>query len=233
MDIHLTSLDIMKKTLMTENNAARQKEDIEVICNSLDWDFRIDVACARDKDDSYRCLWGGYSKENYEHRSSFIKYYVRKTFEYINKKLRSDKHYPLYFVHEFGVNDFYEEDYSGHLHGMIKNDSGYSNDLVYKMLKRTAAGVRRKKGLDVNIQYVDKENGPSAYIAKYVEYDKMVDHNPAFRRLVDREAETIREYRTLIRMQQKQFIKEVEKELMQKAYKRYPYLDPSEFISGY
>jgi hypothetical protein len=215
----------MKRVLLTEEAARKQRDDIVSICEVFDWDIRLDIASCFPVDHVKRKTWGGYSEKCYARRSRFTKFFVRTAIKGINRKLRDSKHYPLYFIHEYAPNDFEENLYSSHIHSLIKNDTGYSNDILYRTVKAAAGRARIISGLDCNVQLVDKDKGPSGYIGKFVEYDKMTDHNEAFRKLCKKENQALRSYKLKMREEAQIIVNETNRELNEKLLRRLPFLD--------
>jgi hypothetical protein len=215
----------MKRTALTEKGIHKQSSELLDLCSAYDWDIRIDIACKIALPDKKRIVWGGYEEYCYTRRAKFTKWFVRKAFGRLNRKLRDDKHFPLMFVHEYSPRDIDESLFSGHVHAAIRNDTGYSNDIVIEVIKEFAVSEGARTGLDIFVQPVFKE-GVGGYLAKKVNYDKRKDFNIAFSKMIKREADVLRNYRDLRRLEEKIEEEKDLREANQKRYRRCPWLAP-------
>jgi len=215
----------MKRTALTEKGIHRQSSELLDLCKAFDWSIRIDFACRLALPDKVRLCWGGYDEYCYTKRAKYVKSFVRKAFKRLNPKLRDDKHFPLMFVHEYSPRDIDESLFSGHVHGAIRNDTGYSDDIVIEAIKEFAVSEQTRTGLDIYVQPVFKE-GVGGYLAKKVNYDKRKDFNIAFTKMIKRESDVLRDYRDLRRLEEKIEEEKDLREANQKRYRRCPWLAP-------
>ncbi len=215
----------MKRTALTERGIHTQSSELLDLCSAYDWSIRFDIACKIPLPDKKRLVWGGYDDYCFAKRAKYTKWFVRKAFGKLNRKLRDDKHFPLLFVHEFSPQDVNESLFSGHIHGAIRNDTGYSDDVVIEVIKEFAESQGTRTGLDIYVQPVFKE-GVGGYLSKKVNYDKRKDFNTAFSKMIKRESDALRNCRDLRRLKEEMEVEKDLRESKQKLFRRCPWLAP-------
>lgn len=209
---------------IVDETAAQQKLDIETQIKAYNWSHRIDIACAIRGEGEVlewcRANWGSNRKHSFAVRNKRTRSFVRRAIKRLNKKLR-DKHYPFMYFHEckWGL----ENGYGWHIHILLSNRTGYTDYEVTSAIEGEAVELRKWLGLDVVVQEVTKD-GPSNYLAKFVEYSKEVERSLGMIQLMRGDEKHLRNVRCSI-IEEAREIRDKELACLNEKHKRrFPYL---------